>query len=230
MKNENILTYLQQIIYRLPEEDQKTVDCLMKTNDRFSHLGSIPAIITDMIKDVQDDMKTEAAKRSGRGAAKKAAEKILYQIDTKVKSTGGFIKDGLQYIGGIYSVVCLPEPLPVIEYPAEQLPPDYQRIMLINKQANTVDLDLPTYAELAAYIKSKKAMHKGEKNYKPVWEFGEKLPCVNAVFLLELYDILGECSAKISRRNLENSSIYLTGEHGEGMLCAVFRKRYVKNH
>lgn len=78
MTTERIITELYKIIALLPEEDRKAIFELNKTNERFK-LNYLPALFSNLIKDLDDDLRNENAKKNGKTAMKKAAEKILKQ-------------------------------------------------------------------------------------------------------------------------------------------------------
>lgn len=224
MTTEKFIEKVNNIIVSLPEEDkQAAAYMLSKSPERFGDTGTTPALLTDLLKDLQEDLKNEAAKASGRLSAKKAADKILNQIP-EGKVSGGYMSGDRQIIGGAYSVVRICSPLPVREFPAGADHINYDNIINQASENAGAVLTIPTLADLKAHIKIEKATHKGQKGYKPLWDFGEGLPRVDAAFLLEVLTILGECKAVCGYASPTKQPLYFKNKSGDdAILLPVMR-------
>lgn len=224
MTTEKLIEKVNDIIATLPEEDkQAAAYMLSKSPERFGDTGTTTALLTDLLKDLQDDLKNEAAKSSGRLSAKKAADKILDQIP-EGKASGSYMSGDRQIIGGAYSVVRICSPLPVREFPADAKHLDYDNVINQASENAGAVLTMPTVAELKAHIKIEKATHKGQKGYKPLWDFGEGLSRVDTAFLLEVLTILGDCKAVCSYANPTKQPLYFKNKSGDdAILLPVMR-------
>lgn len=224
MKSIYLLERLHHILNALPEEDQKQAEYFLKDMSHYyDSLNTPAAIVTDLIKEVTEDIRREEAKSGGKLAEQKAAEKILDQVP-EGKASGGYMSGDRQIVGGAYSVVRLCSPLPVREFPAGASPLDYDKLLNdASKNAGAV-LILPTLADIKTHIKIDKAAHKGQKGYKPCWDFGEGLPRVDAAFLLEVLTILGECKAVCGYAFPTQQPLYFVNESGDDALLMPVRK------
>lgn len=84
-------------------------------------------------------------------------------------------------------------------------------------RANKQEMKLPSIGEVKAVIASKKA----EGKNKPVYDFGEDLPAVDAKFLLDLLKLGLDDTALISKRAPMISAIYMQGDGVEALLLPV---------
>ena len=224
MKSIYLLERLHHILNALPEEDQKQAEYFLKDMSHYyDSLNTPAAIVTDLIKEVTEDIRREEAKSGGKLAEQKAAETILDQVP-EGKAFGGYMSGDRQIIGGAYSVVRLVRPLPVRELPAGADHLDYDKIVNQASENAGAVLIMPTLAELKAHIKIDKAAHKGLKKYKPCWDFGEGLPRVDAAFLLEVLTILGECKAVCGYAFPTQQPLYFVNESGDDALLMPVRK------
>lgn len=215
---------LHHILNALPEEDQKQAEYFLKDMSHYYDTLNTPAaIVTDLIKEVTEDIRRESAKDGGKLAQQKAAEKILDQVP-EGKDSGGYMSGGRQIVGGAFSVVRLCSPLPVREYPAGKEHLDYNKICDTAKENAGAVLNLPTLADLKTHIKIDKAAHKGVKKYKPCWDFGEGLPRVDAAFLLEVLTIMGECKAVCGNTYPTKQPIYFTNASGDDAILLPVMK------
>lgn len=204
MKSIYLLEKLHHILNALPEENQKQ-------------------IIMDLIEEVTEDIRREEAKSGGKLAQQKAAEKILDQIP-EGKASGSYMSGDRQIIGGAYSVVRICSPLPVREFPAGADHINYDNIINQASENAGAVLTIPTLADLKAHIKIEKATHKGQKGYKPLWDFGDGLPRVDASFLLEVLTILGECKAVCGYASPTKQPLYFKNKSGDdAILLPVMR-------
>jgi len=224
MKSIYLLERLHHILNALPEEDQKQAEYFLKDMSHYYDTLNTPAaIVTDLIKEVTEDIRRESARDGGKLAELKAAEKILDQVP-EGKASGGYMSGDRQIIGGSYSVVRLVHPLPVRELPAGADHLDYDKIVNQASENAGAVLIMPTLAELKAHIKIDKAAHKNLKKYKPCWDFGEGLPRVDAAFLLEVLTILGECKAVCGYAYPTKQPLYFMNKSGDDAILLPVRK------
>lgn len=218
MKNERMLEKLHEVLKMLPKEHKELADSMLKMPTMFSDtMPGLSATITDLIKELHEDIKAESAKSSGKAGMKKAADKILLQCSDR-PAFGAFMLEGYQIIGGKYSAVRLVEPLPVCrEFPENAEKPSYYDFIINASKNEGEQISLPKRAELFAFIKTDKAAHKGEKNYKVIYSFGEAMPGVDAVLLLEMIDILGD-NAIVTTSIRSTGAIYFKSDKGDGIL------------
>lgn len=224
MKSIYLLEKLHHILNALPEEDQKQAEYFLKDMSHYYDILNTPAaIVTDLIKEVTEDIRRESARDGGKLAQQKAAEKILDQVP-EGKASGGYMSGDRQIVGGAFSVVRLCSPLPVRELPTGADHLDYDKIVNQASENTGAVLIMPTLAELKAHIKIDKAAHKGLKKYKPCWDFGEGLPRVDAAFLLEVLTILGECKAVCGYAYPTKQPLYFMNKSGDdAILLPVMR-------
>lgn len=87
-------------------------------------------------------------------------------------------------------------------------------------------LQLPSIRELKSMIADFKKIPRGERPRRPVYDFGENLPQVNANYLLDML-LLMPGRAAYSRNIYYNHGIYFTGEACEGVLMPIRKKTEV---
>ncbi len=213
MKSIYLLEKLHHILNALPEEDQKQAEYFLKDMSHYyDNLNTPAAIVTDLIKEVTEDIRREEAKSGGKLAEQKAAEKILDQVP-EGKASGGYMSGDR-----------LVHPLPVRELPADADHLDYDRIVDTAKENAGAVLNLPTLADLKKHIKIDKAAHKGIKKYRPCWDFGESLPRVDAAFLLEVLTILDDCKAICGKIYPTKQPIYFVNSAGDDAILLPVMK------
>lgn len=82
------------------------------------------------------------------------------------------------------------------------------------------DLLAPTVPELQAIIKKAK-----EKKQKPVYDFGEDLPAVNAKYLLDMLRIFPDATIyRSSGKAPKNKAIFFESAHGDGLLLPLYKR------
>lgn len=101
-----------------------------------------------------------------------------------------------------------PEGLPA----ADGLP--VQRLFTIKQGAA---LTLPTVKELRAIIKEAKET----KKTRPVYDFGDGLPLVNARYLLDMLRVFPDAAAVAGYERPEANAIYFNSKYGDGLLMPV---------
>ena len=178
-------------------------------------------LIDNLITELKADLLKESAKKNGIAGKKKAADNILKQLKHHSNNGGAITAaDGSQIIGGAYSLVKLIEPLPVMPCKNTNGLPDYIYCLNNARENNGAAVNLPTIAELTAYIKERKA----EKVKHISYDFGEGLPLVNAQYLLEIITLIPDAACITSKKSPLTSALYFKSAAGEGLLLPE-RKR-----
>lgn len=174
----------------------------------YAELDAIRAIITDnnapaalyrletLQKQLLDDLRADSAKKSGTAAKLAAAKRILKNAPAHLDALQYAANiNGAQYICDSFRAVKLADQLPLDQLPAEKKYIDIEKFFPAAPYDEA--LDLPAAAALKAYIKTQKELHKGERGYKIYFDFGEKLPVVDAAYLLDILEILPGAAATV---------------------------------
>lgn len=77
---------------------------------------------------------------------------------------------------------------------------------------------LPNLKELQSIIKEAR-----QNRVKPVYDFGEGLPRVNAKYLLDMLRIFPDAVAYRAARNCKNKAIYFESQNGDGLLLPIYK-------
>lgn len=183
--------------------------------------------VSDLIDDVENEIKTEESKKSGKYEKKKSAERIIKQLENGYSyKLGVYDEFNYQYIGGVYSVVKIKEKIPlyISDEKKNYERMDYEKIIVETRNSIGNQLPLPSIHDLKSEIKIEKEKHKGEKGYIYYYDFGDGLPRVNGMYLLDLLVILGDCKAFASIRYPEKRLIYFENENGDCGVLSPVRK------
>lgn len=155
---------------------------------------------------VQENIREETAKSSGKTNPYKVVNKLLNKFRRKLRGTRRIINsypyetDTSQYVCDDYHLFKFTEFLPLEKCPDTLIKHyDYQPINLEKIfENNTIGrtykeiLNKPTLAELKSHIKLKKTENKAnKKDDNIIFDFGDKFPAVNAEFLLDVYQVFG---------------------------------------
>ena len=212
----------------LTEEQQEAIKGFVnKRCDLSKQFPSTETLISSVIIQLMDDVAVDEAKASGKNNQLKAMKYILSRgkLHSARESTQ-FVKtiDGWQYACDSYMLAKI-KPLNLPEVP-DRIREDYfnvEKILSDFKKASTNSLELPNITKLKAYIKNQKAIHKGNKLYYPMYNFGVDLPLVNAEYLANVMDIMtGDIQCYYSGLN---SALYLTDSDGnEAAVCPISKK------
>ena len=81
------------------------------------------------------------------------------------------------------------------------------------------DIILPTIKELQALIKEQR-----ERGIKPVYDFGEDLPMVNAKYLLDMLRIFPDAICYRSAENCKNKALFFQSSTGDGLIMPIFKR------
>lgn len=237
MTPEKLLENLYAIAYALPEQERRffcalepAIDpCGGDTINAGHQLALlVRAIRTDMAqqyrRDDQRRTRDAALRRIGRASASK-------QGKIRPHFAGAFLDEqGRQCITGGFLLIRLNTPSNVLEWaPTPNDPHVYDHIPeLLNSAAATVTLTLPTAAEVRAKIASDKAKFKASSRprYESVstcFNWGDGLPMVNSIYLLDILEALPGCTA--SCRPDELSCVYFHSPDGDAIIMPV--RKYI---
>lgn len=164
--------------------------------------------------------------KTNTATAAKAITRMLYDLKKNdVRTTLHFpwVDDkGRQCVCDGFRAYRLTEHLPLEDRPADAGEPI--NLALLFDPINLADyapVQLPAAAELKAFIAAERA-GKG-RSYVPLWDFGDMLPTVNALYLQELMTILPDAAEVFCKRGSAGmlSPLYAKGERGEAILLPV---------
>lgn len=194
------------------------------TSDGYFTLESLIAM-------VQENIREETAKSNGKANAYKVVTKLLNKFRTKVSGTHSIINsypyetDTAQYVCDGYRLFKFTEFLPLEKCPDTLIkhydyqPMNLEKIFKNNTIGRTCKeiLNKPTLAELKLYIKLKKMENKAnKKNDNIIFDFGDKLPAVNAEFLLDVYQALGnDFNIYCGENQPETTPLWIKSDDGE---------------
>lgn len=226
MTNDQMLQRVYDLALYLSEEDGNAYRFCMERGIRdMPGLGGKLATLT---LDLKDAVAQDAARASGRGSARVAANRIIKNAiccQPRESLHGAWMQDGKQCICDGYHAVILDSEipgLPQVKEDMEKMP--LESVFKPLRAHAGARLSLPTTGELKAAIRLHKAEEKAKKaskNRKPAtWDFGKDLPTVNAEYLLDMLELLPGCTATVSESRPISSTIYFQAEGvGEGCLC-----------
>jgi hypothetical protein len=221
MNNAKMLERVYAIVNTLEESDKKFIEKVSIQGGKFI-ADTMPVILGQLIHDLKEDIYADEAKKTGKSAALRVARKML-KNGGKVREALGYapIIDGKQYICDSFSIVELNNPLPLPELPTHLEYIDAKRIL--QKPNGAIDIELPDAAKLRAYIKINKAdFTKQDAKGNIFYDFGDPLPVVDALFLLNMLELLPDATAAVTPREKSNlNGIYFEGESGRGMLLPI---------
>lgn len=209
MKNEILLKRLTEI-YKLMDTDTITnIEWALKKNAGAVGTGMLPFEFAALIQDVQNEIRQDAAKASGKGEQRKALQRILKAaIGTNHEHLLQYpvVQDGKQYFCSGFHMAVLHEPMDWVSHPDNPEYPDMKRLIV----KHTQPIELPDPAALKAYIKIQKA----RKNKRIIYSYGSLV--FNAQFLLDILEALPGAVAYHDGNKYHG--LYLEAESGTGLL------------
>lgn len=229
MTNEKMLERVNEIVLHLSDDDVKAYEFALKhTLDGVPGIGGMLASLT---LDLRADVLQAAVKSAGRSSALSAAKSLLKNAsyNSHENCHGAWMQNGKQCLCDGYHAVMLDNEIPGLP----QVPDDVEKFDLDHSisfsRCNIGSvLELPTIAELKAYIKTQKAENKARGIKAPVsYDFGEGLPLVNAHYLLDMLELLPGCEAVCRREKPPISAIYFKADgQGEGILLPIRKAQH----
>lgn len=233
MSPEKLLENLYAIAYALPEQERRFFCALEPAIDSHTHGGIsaghhlallVRAIRTDMAQQYQRSDKhrtsTAALRRIGRAAAAK-------QGGIRSHFAGAFLDEqGRQCITDGFTLLRLNKPSTALEWAP---PPNDTHVYdtipdMLNSDGATVTLDLPTAAEVRAKIASDRAKYNAESHpagdtLSTCFTWGDGLPMVNALCLLDVLEALPGCTAACCTGEL--SPVYFHSPDGDALIMPI---------
>lgn len=233
MTPEKLLENLYAIAYSLPEQERRFFCALEPVSDPYSddtiNAGHqlallIRAIRTDMAQQYKRD-----DKRRTRDAALRRIGKASVSKQGGIRShfAGAFLDEqGRQYITDGFTLLRLNTPSTALEWAPPPNDPHVYDTMpeLLNSDGATVTLNLPTAAEVRAKIASDQAKFKASsrskyEDFSTRYNWGDGLPMVNALYLLDILEALPGCTAAC--RPNELSCVYFHSPDGDALIMPI---------
>lgn len=233
MTPEKLLENLYAIAYSLPETERRYFCALEPAIDPNTHGGInaghqlallIRAIRTDMAQQYKRDDKRRTSAAALRRIGKASASK---QGKLRPHFAGAFLDEqGRQCVTDGFILLRLNKPSNVLEW--AQTPNDphvYDTIpAMLSTDGATVPLNLPTAAEVCAKIASDRAKFKASsrskyEDFSTCYNWGDGLPMVNALYLLDILEALPGCTAAC--RPDEPSCVYFHSPDGDALIMPI---------
>ena len=170
-------------------------------------------------------MKTTKAQQNARTRAMVRVIKSATRDKNHPCLWGSWRDHGRQYVCDGFRLVMLFTPADLPAIPDDIGTIDAERILEPARMNNGAILNLPDAATVRAYIKTEREKHRGERPaYKPLWDFGDGLPRVNAQYLLDMLETFPDAVATCRTEKPLISSIYFRSDDGDGVLLPVRKK------
>lgn len=233
MTPEKLLENLYAIAYSLPEQERRFFCALEPAIDPNTH-GEISAghQLALLIRAIRTDM-AQQYKRDDKRRTSAAALRRLYRASVSKQSgirshfAGAFLDEqGRQYITDGFTLLRLNTPSTALQWAPPPNDPHVYDTMpeLLNSDGATVTLNLPTAAEVRAKIASDRAKFKASsrpkyENFSTCYNWGDGLPMVNALYLLNILEALPGCTAAC--RPNELSCVYFHSPDGDALIMPI---------
>ncbi len=230
MKAEKILSFIENAISRTDEASRYTFKTFCEWAAENGATIDKPAASIDpkiyalavIYTEAKAEYNNELAKTAGKLDAKKAAEKIIKIMQENGRPHAGAIKtsDGKYIFSSPYHGIRIADNFNITEW--QGVAPDFERVFNGTAQNAGERLTPPTAAELKEIIRKTKAENKGKKKYAkaaPLYDFGENAPAVNAEYLLQIMQAIGEdivITAAAERPTV--SGLYIYTNIGDALL------------
>lgn len=234
MTTEKLLENLYAIAYSLPEQERRFFCALEPAIDPNTH-GEINAghQLALLVRAIRTDM-AQQYKRDDKRRTSAAALRRLYNASVSKQGwwirphfAGAFLDEqGRQYITDSFTLLRLNTPSTALQWAPPPNDPHVYDTMpeLLNSDGATVTLNLPTAAEVRAKIASDKAKFKASsrpkyENFSTCFNWGDSLPMVNAIYLLNILEALPGCTAAC--RPDELSCVYFHSPDGDALIMPI---------
>lgn len=231
MKNEKILDMIAAARAKMNDDEKKTFDAFRRfinsgdltRRDASGLADSVAAILGQFAADLDADEKTESAKRTGTGDAKKALEKILKNAPQDFLKKARTV-NGRQIVCDGFTLCALDQPVElspefVQDVNDGRLDGIMKTVLDAARENNGDALRVPDAATLKLHIKNAKAEKKTRKDKTPViYDFGDGLPAVNAEYLANVISIYGDAVQLVASSRGIYQPIYIKSDRGDGAL------------
>ena len=216
MTIENTISTLYQIA---PAVDSFTnMESFKKLTERKCPDVDVPLLkLANLIKELEAEQRLQSAKSAGKGSPMKIAEKVLKR-GSKIREVLGYAEiDGdCQYISDSYICVCYGKGnhLPLEPMPKNVLPLGCSRFF---SNSSGQSVELPDLKALKNYIKMQKALTKGIKGHRIIFDFGVGNYPFDAQLLAEVIEMLPNAKAEIIGHQL----MFKDEQGNKGLLCGL---------
>ena len=233
MKTERMIERLYAIAKLMESDDCYMFEHSVKNNAHID-IDSLPIQLANLVLDLQNDLRTEEAKKSGRNKALAAAKRILKNsVKYSPKEVTHYTQeydDGTQCVMDGYHAVKFAAKNKLPLEPMPESVRKYNDLYPIDRSIprnNNYEVELPSISDLKSYIKIKKAEKRGIKSSNDrtavMYDFGEGLPLVKAEYLLDIMECLPEARAYLNGNCKDKGAIYFTDGENEGVLMPVYK-------
>lgn len=230
MKAEKILSFIESAINQSNKESKKFFDFYITKLLPETGRGLDTEIVGDkpetfalavIYTEAKAEYNTELAKSAGKIDTKKAAEKMVKLMQAERPQAGAIkTSDGKYIFASSYHGIRIADNFNITAW--QGVPPDFERIFNGVAQNAGERLTPPTAAELKDIIRKTKAENKGRKSYQknaPLYDFGENAPAVNAEYLLQIMQAIGEdIVITAAAQNPTVSGLYIYTNIGDAVL------------
>ena len=222
MTTEKIMANLLTIASELNKEDRDVFDFVRKNCLKKSTFIGAGARIGELYVSLEEQYRTETARKSGKSGVKRGMEFILKSAK-KYQS----YKEWLYYAynDGEYQVACdcyimaalsKEDHVPLAERPDRELyewrMPNWKKHIPWECEVPSRLVELPDMSALKLYLKSEKLRRKKKYHKSITFDFGENLPCIKAEYLITAMEILPD--AKAYYAGYENLCLLLINDSG----------------
>lgn len=239
MTPEKLLENLYAIAYALPEQERRFFCALEPAIDPCGgdtiNAGHQLALL---VRAIRTDM-AQQYKRDDKRRTSAAALRRLYNASVSKQGgirshfAGAFLDEqGRQYITDGFTLLRLNTPSAALQWaPPPNDPHVYDTIpAMLSTDGATVPLNLPTAAEVRAKIASDNAKFKASsrskyEDFSTCYNWGDGLPMVNALYLLDILEALPGCTAAC--RPAELSCVYFHSTDGDALIMPI--RRHIAN-
>lgn len=179
-----------------------------------------------VLMQLQRDALHEMQRKDGRGNQLAGAKSLLKVAKKagRVDLQGVWVDgEGRQCMCTGYHAARLLQPLEGLPCVPSEVDPLKLDNIITGPKAQ--ELPLPSVADLKAHIVQEKAenpdKYKGKRAAPVLYDFGDGKPLVNAQYLLDLLQLLPECTATWDES--PNCIIMFNAQEGDGCLCPIRR-------
>lgn len=190
------------------------------------------AALSILADDLSAQIRLECASSRGNLNAAKTVSRMLNAVKKSNRPALAYAwddKQGRQCICDGYRAYRLSEHLPLEPRPADAGEPiDLDKVFGANPVNRSAKVALPSVAELKASIAVQRAQVSAaakRRGFVPMWDFGERMPTVNADYLLDMLAVLGDAAEAFLACTDKGfgvfCTVYFTSERGDGILLPI---------
>lgn len=182
--------------------------------------------IQEIADDLAAQIRMETAKSIGTSTAKitKLMERVLKENRRdKIRESfhyAWFDSDSMQYVASPHMAFRFSNYIPMEPAPDNFQPANVIKTLFdgaINREFDVVEL--PSAAELKAYIKINKATYGRKWNY--MYDFGDNKPAANANYLMDIMSVFPDMTEMAFKKTDILSTLYGCSKYGEVILLPI---------